>query len=377
MIYLDYSATTPVNEEVLNSYIETTKKIIGNPNSLHKLGVEAKSLIDAATKQVANILRVKPSEIIYTSGASESNNTVIKGICLKYQNRGKHIITTHLEHSSIIEPLNYLKEQGFEVEYVELDKNGTIDLDDLKNKIRNDTILVTIASINSEIGIVQPIKEIAQIVKKYPKTYFHTDITQSIGKEKIDLTDVDLATLSAQKFYGMKGIGALIKKENIVIEPLIHGGKSTTSIRSGTPPTALIVSMAKALRLAYENLDQKEKHVKKLNQYLRTELEKNNITVNSPKNAIPNILNVSILSIKPETILHALEEKNIYISTKTACSTNNSSDAVYALTKDKQKAKHSLRISLSYLTTKEEIEIFVKELIKIRNELSNLYAKKV
>ncbi len=377
MIYLDYSATTPVNEEVLNSYIETTKKIIGNPNSLHKLGVEAKSLIDAATKQVANILRVKPSEIIYTSGASESNNTVIKGICLKYQNRGKHIITTHLEHSSIIEPLNYLKEQGFEVEYVELDKNGTIDLDDLKNKIRNDTILVTIASINSEIGIVQPIKEIAQIVKKYPKTYFHTDITQSIGKEKIDLTDVDLATLSAQKFYGMKGIGALIKKENIVIEPLIHGGKSTTSIRSGTPPTALIVSMAKALRLAYENLDQKEKHVKKLNQYLRTELEKNNITINSPKNAIPNILNVSILSIKPETILHALEEKNIYISTKTACSTNNSSDAVYALTKDKQKAKHSLRISLSYLTTKEEIEIFVKELIKIRNELSNLYAKKV
>lgn len=376
MIYLDYSATTPVNEEVLNSYIEATKKMVGNPNSLHKLGIEAKSLIDAATRQIANILKVKPSEIIYTSGASESNNTAIKGICLKYQNRGKHIITTHLEHSSIMEPLNYLKRQGFEVEYVNITENGIVDIEDLKKKIRDDTILVTIASINSEVGIVQPIKEIAALLKKYPKVYFHSDITQSLGKEKVDLTDVDLASFSAQKFYGMKGIGGLVKKENVVIEPLIHGGKSTTKDRSGTPATALIVSMAKALRLAYENLEEKQKYVKELNIFLRNKLEKNEITINSPEVAIPNILNISLENIKPETVLHALEEKEIYISTKTACATNDSSDAVYAITKDEEKAKHSLRISLSYLTTKKELEIFITELVRIRSELSSLYAKK-
>lgn len=375
MIYLDYSATTPVDESVLNSYIETTKKIIGNPNSLHKLGVDAKKLIDAATTQIASILGVKQTEIIYTSGASEANNTAIKGICLKYQKRGKHIITTKLEHSSILEPLNYLKKEGFEIEYVNLTEDGKVDLDDLENKIREDTILVTIASISSELGIIQPIKEIAEIVKKYPKAYFHTDITQSIGKEKIDLSMVDLASFSAQKFYGMKGIGALIKKENIVIEPLIHGGKSTTKDRSGTPPTPLIVSMAKALRLVYENFEEKQKKVKELNTYLREELEKEHITINSPKDAIPNILNITIENIKPETMLHALEEKEIYISTRTACSTSLESEAVFAVTKDKEKASHSLRISISYKTTKEELETFIKTLSKVRNELSSLYEK--
>lgn len=376
MIYLDYSATTPVNEEVLNSYIEATKKVIGNPNSLHKLGVEAKNLIDAATRQIASILKVKPTEIIYTSGASESNNTAIKGICLKYQNRGKHILTTPFEHSSVEEPLKYLEKQGFEVEYIKIGQDGKVDLEDLKNKMREDTILVTVASISSELGIRQPISEIGKIVKEHPKAYFHTDITQSMGKERIDLSNVDLASFSAQKFYGMKGIGALIKKENIVIEPLIHGGKSTTKDRSGTPPTALIVSMAKALRLAYENLEEKEKKVQEYNNYLREALEKEHIAINSPKDAIPNILNISIEQIKPETFLHALEEKDIYISTKTACSTSSASHAVYALTQDEEKASHSLRISLSYLTTKEELDTFIKELIQIRNELSSLYVKK-
>lgn len=376
MIYLDYSATTPTDESVLNSYIETTKKIIGNPNSLHKLGVEAKKLIDAATTQIASILNVRPNEIIYTSGASEANNTAIKGVCLKYQNRGKHIITTQLEHSSITEPLNYLKTLGFEVDYVNLTPTGKVDLEDLKKKIREDTILVSIASINSEIGIRQPIEKIGNILKNYPKIIFHSDITQSIGKEKINLENVDLASFSAQKFYGMKGIGALIKKENIVIEPLIHGGKSTTKERSGTPPTALIVSMAKALRLSYENLDEKQNKVKELNEYLREKLTKANITINSPEDAIPNILNISIERIKPETILHALEEKDIYISTKTACSTSEESTSVFALTKSKEQASHSLRISLSYKTTKEELDTFINSLISIRNGLSKLYAKK-
>ena len=217
---------------------------------------------------------------------------------------------------------------------------------------------------------------IGKIVKKHPKAFFHSDITQSMGKEKIDLTNVDLASFSAQKFYGMKGIGALIKKENIVIEPLIHGGKSTTKDRSGTPATPLIVSTAKALRLAYENIEEKENKVRKLNDYLREELTKENITINSPIDAIPNILNISIENIKPETMLHALEEKEIYISTKTACSTSNASLAVLALTKDTTKSSHSLRISISYKTTKEELDIFIKELIHARNELNKLYVKK-
>lgn len=375
MIYLDYSATTPVNEEVLKSYVDTTRRIIGNPNSLHKLGVEAKNLIDAATRQIASILGVKKEEIIYTSGASEANNTAIKGICFKYQNRGKHIITTKLEHSSIIEPLKYLEKQGFIIDYVNLDSTGKVDLEDLKKKMRDNTILVTIASISSELGIRQPIEEIGKIVKEYPKAFFHSDITQSLGKEKINLENVDLASFSAQKFYGMKGIGALIKKENIVIEPLIHGGKSTTAYRSGTPATALIVSTAKALRLAYENFDEKEKKVKDLNHYIREELEKEQVTINSPKDAISNIINISIENIKPETFLHALEEKEIYISTKTACSTSELSSAVYAVTKDEKKSSHSLRISISPLTTKEELTIFIKEFLRIRKELSSLYEK--
>lgn len=376
MIYLDYSATTPVDNQVLESYIQTTKNIIGNPNSLHKLGLEAKMLIEAATNQIANILNLKPSEIIYTSGASESNNTAIKGICLKYQNRGKHIITTKLEHSSVEEPLNYLKNQGFEVEYVKLDDNGQVNLEDLEQKIREDTILVTITSINSELGVKEPIEEIAKIVKKHPKTFFHTDITQSMGKERINLENVDLASFSAQKFYGMKGIGALIKKESIVIEPLIHGGKSWTKERSGTPPTALIVSMAKALRLAYENLDEKVKIVTEHNNYLRKELEKNHITINSPKRAIPHILNINIENIKPETMLHALEQEEIYVSTKTACSTSDISKAVYAVTGQTENASHSLRISISHKTTKNELEIFIKTLVKLRDELNTLYVKK-
>lgn len=375
MIYLDYSATTPVNEEVLDTYTKVTRNMIGNANSLHKLGVEAKKIIDAASNQIASILNIKGTEIIYTSGASEANNTAIKGICLKYQSRGKHIITTELEHSSILEPLKYLETLGFEVEYVKLTETGQVDLEDLKNKLRPDTILVTIASINSELGISQPINEIGKIVAQYKKAYFHSDITQSIGKEKLDLTYVDLASFSAQKFYGMKGIGALLKKEQIVLEPLIHGGKSTTKERSGTPPTALIVSMAKALRLVYENFTEKNKLVSDKNKILRAFFQQQNILINSPKNAIPHIINISMPNIKPETMLHALESEDIYISTQTACATSLQSKAVYAVTKDVIRAAYSLRISLSYLTTEQELNKFMDVLLTKQKELEVLNEK--
>ena len=363
MVYLDYSATTPVNDEVLDTYVKATKEFIGNPNSLHKIGIEAKKLIDASTEQIANILGVKPSEIIYTSGASESNNTAIKGVCLKYANRGKHIITTELEHSSIVAPLNYLTTLGYEVDFVALDENRKVDLDDLIRLIRDDTVLVTISSVNSEVGVKQNLKELSEVIRsKKSKTIFHSDITQSIGKEKLDLSYVDLASLSCQKFYGMKGIGALIKKDNITIEPLIHGGKSTTIFRSGTPATPLIASFAKALRLVYEDFDNKCKKVKEVHDYLIDKLQDVDVYINSNDNCLPNMVNISLKNIKSEVMLHALEEKEIYVSTQTACSVGDYSKAVYALTHDKDKSSSSMRVSLSYLTTKEEIDIFIDAL---------------
>lgn len=369
MIYLDYSATTPVDETVLDSFVKATKNYMGNPNSLHKLGLESKKLIDSATEQIADILAVKPSEIIYTSGASESNNTAIKGICLKYQNRGKHIISTKLEHSSVIAPLSYLQNLGFEVDFVKINDNGLVDLDDLKSLVRDDTILVSIATVNSEVGILQPINEIAKIVKeKNNKTFFHSDMTQSIGKNKIDLSNIDLISLTAQKFYGLKGVGLLIKKENIIIEPLIHGGKSTTIYRSGTPAVGLIVSISKALRLMYQDLDKKIDYVKKLNTYLKEKLVNiDGIHINSTDYSVPHILNISVAGIKPETMQHALETEEIYISTQTACSTGNISTAVYTITNNEEYAKTSLRISLSHLTTYEELDKFIEVLqIKIK-----------
>jgi len=359
MIYLDYSATTPVDDEVIDTYSRVCREFIGNPNSLHKLGLESKKLIDASTNQIAKILKIKPNEIIYTSGASEANNMAIKGIASKYSNRGKHIITTELEHSSIIAPLNYLQSKGYEVDFVKLDQNGLVDLDDLSSLIRDDTLLVTIASVNSEVGVKQDLKKIREIINKNPKTIFHSDVTQSIGKEKIDLSVLDLASMSCQKFFGMKGCGALYKRDGLIIDPLIHGGKSTTIFRSGTPATPLIASFAKALRLVYEDFEKKDKYVRELNNYFIDKLSNLDVSINSNKHCIPQIVNLSIKGIKPETMQHALEEYEIYISTQTACSTGDYSRAVYAVTHSKEKASHSIRVSLSYKTTYEEIDDFV------------------
>ena len=371
MVYLDYSATTKVNDDVLDTYVKVSKEFVGNPNSLHKLGIDAKKLIDEATSQTANILGVKSSEIIYTSGASEANNTAIKGVALKYQTRGKHIITTELEHSSVVAPLNYLTTLGYEVDFVSLDENGRVNLDDLEALIREDTVLVTISSVNSEVGVKQDLNSISEVIRsRNNKTIFHSDITQSIGKEKIDISCLDLASLSCQKFYGMKGIGVLIKKENISIEPLIHGGKSTTIYRSGTPATPLIASCAKALRLVYEDFDNKLLKVQEIHDYLIDKLKDLDVDINSNEFCIPHIVNISLKNIKSEVMLHALEEDDIYVSTQTACSVGDYSKSVYAVTHDKERSTNSLRISISYLTTKEEIDKLIESLTKNIESLS-------
>lgn len=362
-MYFDYSATTPVSDEVLDTFVKACKRYPGNPNSLHQLGVESKHFLDMATKQIADLLKVKTSEIIYTSGASESNNTALKGICFKYQNRGKHIITTRLEHSSILEPLDYLKTLGFEIDYVPLLSDGTVDLEALKGMMRDDTILVTIASVSSELGILQPISEIGKIVKQYPKCFFHVDMTQNIGKVPFSLENVDLMSMSAHKIYGIKGIGLLYKKEEIDILPLIHGGKSTTKYRSGTPPLPLCASLAKALRLSLEKQTEHCEKVTQLQQQLLSSLQEiEGITINSTDKSIPHIVNISIKGIKPETLLHALEAHEIYVSTKSACATEVKSDAVLAVTNDLDSAMSSIRISLSHLTTEEEIDTLIQVL---------------
>ena len=371
MIYLDYSATTPVREEVLDTFTKVSKDFIGNPNSLHKLGVDAKKIIDASTEQIKKILNIE-HEVIYTSGASESNNTALKGVALRYKRLGNHIITTNFEHSSIVAPLNYLQKQGFKVDFAPLDSNGLVDVNKLKEMITDETILVSIGAVNSEIGIREPIEEIGLMLKEFPNTIFHVDATQAIGKVNIDLSNADLVSMSAHKIYGVKGIGLLLRKPNIDIEPLIHGGKSTTKYRSGTPATALIASLAKALRLIYEDFDKKYNHVKEMNDYLVSKLsEIDGIVINNNEYTIPHILNMSVLGIKPETFQHALEEKEIYISTQTACSSGAGiSQSVMEFTHSEERASSSVRISLSYLTTKEEIDEAIKAIIECKERLS-------
>ena len=368
MIYLDYSATTPVDKDVLDTFNRVSNDFIGNPNSLHILGSKSKELINSATKQIAGLLKVKEDEIIYTSGASESNNTAIKGICLKYPHK-KHILTTYFEHSSVNNPLEYLKTEGYEIEYLS-NIDGVIDQNDLKNKLRKDTCMVIIGAVNSEIGLLQPINELGRIIKENSNAIFLSDITQLVGKKDFNLEYVDLASFSAHKFFGIKGIGGLIKKSNIELVPLIMGGKSTTKYRSGTPSPALIASMAKALRIAYDNLKEYE-NIKTLNSYLKENIVfDDHIIINSNDNCLPHILNISVLGVKPETILHALEKYEVYISTKTACSDNDDiSIPVYNLTNNKEIAASSIRISLSYKTTKEEINSFLLYFKEVVNKL--------
>ena len=361
MIYLDYSATTPVDKGVLSTFNKVCLDYPGNSNSLHKLGNEAKELEDYATSKIGELLGLKNMDIIYTSGASESNNHVIKGVASRYQNRGKHIITTYLEHSSVLETLKYLSSQGFIVDYVKIKNDGLVDLEHLKNLLTNDTILVSICAVDSELGIKQPIEEIANIIKEYPKCFFHSDCTQALGKIPINFNCLDFASVSAHKIYGMKGIGLLIKKKNIILDNLIHGGASTTPYRSGTPALPLIISTMKAIDLIIPNISTNYKYIEKLNISILNKLkEYSDISINSTTNSLPSTINISLKNIKPETFIHALDEYDIFISTKSACSsTKTMSDSVYAVTKERDRAMHSIRITLSHLTTEEEITKFL------------------
>lgn len=374
MIYLDYAANSPTSKEVLDVFYETTLKYIGNPNSSHKLGRQAKELLDNSTKRIAELLKVKESEIIYTSGASESNNLAIKGLLSKYRNRGKHVIVTTLDHSSVIGPLNiFAEENGYDIETVNILKDGLVDLDNLKEMLRDDTILVSVPYVDSEIGLKQPIEEIGEILKNYPNAFFFVDASQAVGKIQLDLSNIDLMTIAPHKFYGLNGIGILIKKEDIQLIPQIQGGKSTTIYRSGTPDLSLVRSTAKALEIAYESLEDNYVYVDKINKRVREALSKYpEIRFNSTSNSIPYTLNLSIKGIKSIEFAEELEKYDIYVSTKAACCpTNTISRPVYALTSDKKLSLATLRISFSHLTTTEEIDEFLRCFGIVYNKLVN------
>jgi len=373
MLYLDYATNCPPHKDVIQIFNEATSEYLGNANSAHKLGQRAKSVIDKATEQITDILNIKENEIIYTSGATEANNLAIKGVANKYKNRGKHIITTNLDHNSVLAPIQYLKDQGFEVDMIDILNNGLVDIEHLKSLIRDDTILVSIAYVDSEIGIIQPIQEIGELLKNYPNCIFHSDVAQAIGKIKVDLTNIDLASITSHKFYGLNGVGMLIKKEHVRLEPLIHGGSSTTIYRSGTPSQALIVSAAKAVEIAIRDVETNFEYVSKLNTYLKEKLSKcENVVLNSSSNSTPFILNFSVKGIKAINLVSELEEFDVYISTKSACcSTNTMSRSVYALTKDKKLAMSSVRVSLSHLNTVEDIEEFINYFDICHEKLKN------
>lgn len=375
MIYLDYAATTCIHPEALESYNKVCNEFIGNPHSLHKLGIKSKELINSATIQIAELLNVNPDEIIYTSGATEANNMALINTCLANEKLGKHIIVSKLEHPSIYNICNYLEKLGYKIDYVKNQSSGVIDFDDLKKLIKKDTVLVSICGVNSEIGVRQPLKLIRQIIKKEnTNTIFHSDVTQGIGKVNINLNDLDLATFTAHKFFGPQGIGILYKKNKIKIKPFVIG--SNDELVGGTPPTALIVALAKALRIAMKDLNKKEEQVKKLcDKICNVLLKYENIIFNHSDFCIPHILNISVLTIKPETFIHALEEHEIYISSNTACSNGKMSTAVYALTEDKKIASSTLRISLSDQTTNSEINTFLLYFDQVYNKLNELGEK--
>ena len=375
MIYLDYSANTPVDARVLEQFCAVERRCIGNANSHHQAGSAAKAEIDAATIRIASLLGVQPAEIIYTSGASEANNFALKGLARLSRHTGRHIISTPLEHSSVSGTLTALQEQGYEIDLLDVKQDGTVDLEHLKDLLRPDTICVAVTLVDSELGVVQPVQEIAAILKAHPHCHLHVDATQAVGKIPVSFEGVDTMSLTAHKFYGLNGIGLLIKRRNLALEPLIHGGESTTIYRSGTPTVALASSLACALDLAVTDLPGRVGHVAKLNAELRAALSTYPLVrINSPDHAIPHVLNLSVRNVKGTVFQRELDAKGVCVSVKSACSSDGlPSRAVFAVSRDRRNALSSWRISLSHLTTEDEIKAFLQAFDVCYRELTAVH----
>ena len=362
MIYLDYSANTPADPVVLEAFLRSETEYFGNPNSAHVAGNAAREKLAEVTDGIAGLLDIRSSEIIYTSGASEANNLAIKGIASARRNYGKHVISTALEHPSVSGPLTWLQEQGYEIDLINIKRDGKIDTAHLRELLRDDTILVAVTAVDSELGVIQPVQEISELVHRFPDCRLHVDATQAVGKIPFSFSGLDTASLAAHKFYGLNGSGLLFKRNNLVLDPLIHGGSGASLYRSGTPALALVTALESALRLSLDQLSERYEKVAALNQMLRDALSRYAcVRINSPKDAVPHILNLSVSGVKGTKMQKILSEHGVCVSVKSACSSEGTpSKAVFAVSRDRRNALSSWRISLSHKTTEDEIREFLE-----------------
>ena len=368
-IYFDNAATTSPNDEVVLLYTRLEKEIYANPNSIHHLGIEANKYLSKARESILDSFKTKNHKVIFTSSSSEANNLAIKGYCLNYQNRGKHIITSNVEHPSVLECFYQLKEHfGFDVTILKVNQDGCVDIEDLKHALSDRTILVSIMAINNESGSVNDIASIIKEVKKFPKANLHVDTTQAIGKIDLPYADIDMFTVSSHKIHGLKGGGALIYKKSLSFLPLISGGGQEDGFRSGTQSVALACSLAKAIKLSNENIASKANSINKVNEYLRNELRKiDGIHINSPLNASPYILNFSLTKKKASVVVEALSNDNIYVSSVSSCHSKKeeASYVITAMSNNGLLASNTIRLSFDENNTLEEAKEFIESLKKI------------
>ena len=373
MIYFDNAATTKIYDDALTSYVQVSQKFFGNPSSLHQLGVDAFQVLTKARAQVASLLSVQPEEIFFTSGGTESNNWAIKGTALEKSVFGKHIITTKIEHSSVLQTCKQLERFGFEVTYLDVDSKGIVNVEQLKESLRKDTILVSVMAVNNEVGAVQPIAEIAKVLEEYPSIHFHVDCVQAVERasQLLFIGRIDLLSLSAHKFHGPRGVGIMYKKFGRKIQALLTGGGQEKGERSTTENLPGIVATTKALRMALE-----EKSVTgELRSQLWNELAtKPEIRIFSPEDGASHVLCFAIKGVRGEVVVHAFENHGIYISTTSACSSKkaDSSSTLYAMDVPTEWATGAVRVSFSNDNTKEEVEQFIKVLHQLMKQFSFL-----
>ncbi|MHC5391194.1 cysteine desulfurase family protein [Listeria welshimeri] len=377
MIYFDNSATTKPNDAVLETYTKVASNYFANPSSLHRFGAKSKELLDASRKQIATMLGVLSEEIIFTSGGSEGNNLAIKGLAYSYKNRGNHIITSRIEHPSVRMVMEELESNGFRVTYLQVNKNGVIDLEELKAALTKETILISIMGVNNEVGSIQPLQEIGETIANREHTFFHVDFVQGIGKVPLEIGQmaIDLLTFSGHKFHALRGTGVLFKKKNVHLHPEILGGGQEMGYRSGTENLAGGVALAKALRLALEN-EQNTSELIEIRDYLLSEIAyMSDMTVHTKKSvAAPHIICFSAKGHRGEVLVHALEKEDIYISTTSACSSKQklASSTLKAMGVTDEEATGAVRVSLSYENRLSEAKIFIRKLQEIIENLNKV-----
>lgn len=379
MIYFDNSATTKLSPEALKSYQTVSELYFGNPSSLHELGDKSSKLLMKARVTIADQLGVEADEIFFTSGGTEGDNWAIKGTAFKKSYYGKHIITTRIEHPAVHQPMKFLETMGFEVTYLSVDHRGKIDLDELKRALRKDTILLSVIAVNNEVGVIQDLQAIGELLADYPTVHFHIDAVQTVGKTDIILGEssrIDMAVFSSHKFHGPRGCGFIYIKKGKELAPLIHGGGQEVNYRSGTENLPSIVAMAKAFRLIKESESNTRKHITRLMNALRSGLELyDNIYIFTPKDAAKHIVCFGIKGIRGEVMVHALEDRDIYVSTTSACSSRNStsSSTLNAMGYKPKIAETAIRISLTESNTMEEIHKFLEVIDELYNDFQSIH----